>query len=255
RQVLNHRVGTALAEIVVVFRAAYRVGAAFHGDDVALGRGDTGRELVELFLRLLGQVVLVESEQNRSIGDGTIIIEIDDGVGEQVDALHGLVRHRLGIIRLLACGEGLLVYFSRFGLHSLNACLGALIDILDVARILGGQVVKFIRLVDEWRGLLANVVLARAANRGGERSSQRQGQGNTIHWFEGSFLNRAVRLQNLGSSPCDCSQIAVKHGQCQSFDIGKTCNSLLFYCLSTAGRKFPQFGRAITSQTVEILYG
>ena len=63
-QVLNHGIGTALAESVVVFRVAYRVRTAFDRNDVTLGAGHVSGELIEGFLRGLGQVVFVETEMN-----------------------------------------------------------------------------------------------------------------------------------------------------------------------------------------------
>src|SRR5208283_753746 len=46
RQVLNHRIGAALAQIVVVLRAANRVGRALDRNDVSLGSGDAGSKLI-----------------------------------------------------------------------------------------------------------------------------------------------------------------------------------------------------------------
>src|ERR1039458_5323114 len=61
-QVLNHRIGAALAQIVVVLCAAHRVGRALYRDDVSLDSGNAGGKLVDGFPGFLRQIVLVESE-------------------------------------------------------------------------------------------------------------------------------------------------------------------------------------------------
>src|SRR6266851_1105747 len=159
RQILNHSIGAALAQIVVVLFAAHRVGRALDCDDVSLGRGDAGGKLVDRFLGLLRQIVLVEPEMHRRLHHWAIVIEVDDRVGQSVHTLRRAVRRQLRLIGVASSGHSLLVYLCGARLHGLDSRLRALIDVLNVFRILRRQVVKFIGLVDQRRGLLTHVIL------------------------------------------------------------------------------------------------
>ena len=76
-----------------------------------------------------------------------------------LDALRGIVGRVLRFIRISTGRQGFLVHFFGARLRGLDSGLGALIDVLDVARILRRHVVQFIGLVDQRRGLLAAVIL------------------------------------------------------------------------------------------------
>src|SRR5205085_3321167 len=95
-QVLDHRVRTALAQAVVVVFTANRVGCAFHSDDVALGVLNVSRELIQGFLGLLGQIVFIEPEVDRSFSNRPIVIQVQNCSGKAVHALHGGIGGRLG---------------------------------------------------------------------------------------------------------------------------------------------------------------
>src|SRR6202795_643601 len=97
-QVLNHSIGTALAQIVVVLRCAHRVGRAFYRDDVSLGSGNAGGQLVDRFSGVLRQIILVESEMHRRLYHWAIVIEVDDRVGQSVHPLRRAVRRHLRLI-------------------------------------------------------------------------------------------------------------------------------------------------------------
>src|SRR5882762_11331553 len=71
-QVLNYSIGTALAQIVVVFRGAHRVGRALYRNDVSLGSGNAGGQLVDGLSGVLRQIVLVEPEMHRCLNHGAI---------------------------------------------------------------------------------------------------------------------------------------------------------------------------------------
>src|SRR6202163_1570279 len=159
RQVLNHSIGAALAQIVVVLRGAHRVGRALYGNDVSLGSGDTGGQLVDGLSGILRQIVLVESEMYSCLNHGAIVIEVDDGIGQNIHTLRRAVRRHLRLIGFASRSQSLLVYLCGTGLHALESSLGALIDVLDVFRILRGHVVEFVGLVDQRRRLLTHVIL------------------------------------------------------------------------------------------------
>src|SRR6202043_1642216 len=132
---------------------------AFYRDDVSLGSGNAGGQLVDRFSGVLRQIILVESEMHRRLYHWAIVIEVDDRVGQSVHPLRRAVRRHLRLIGFASRSHSLLVYFSGTGLHALDSSLGALIDVLDVFRILRGQVVEFISLVNERRRLLTHVIL------------------------------------------------------------------------------------------------
>ena len=88
-----------------------------------------------------------------------IVVEVDDRVGQDIHALASAVRGQLRLIGFATRRQSFLVYLSGLGLHGLDSRLGALIDVLDISGILRGQVVEFIGLVNQRRGLLPHVIL------------------------------------------------------------------------------------------------
>ena len=79
--------------------------------------------------------------------------------------MNSVIGRGLCLRSLLASGLCLLVGSGRTRVHIGNASLGAGVDILDRFAVLSGQVIELIGLVDNWRGLLTNVVLTGAADR------------------------------------------------------------------------------------------
>ena len=86
--------------------------------------------------------------------------------------MNGVIGQGLCLSRLLTSSLRLLVGRCRSGVDILNASLGSGIDVLDRLGVLRRQVVEFIGFVDNWRGLLANIILASAADR--RRHARRQ---------------------------------------------------------------------------------
>src|SRR5262249_27135284 len=142
------------AQVVVVFGAAHRISPAFYGNDLALGVGNVGGELIQRFLGLLRKVVFVEAEVHGGFGYHVIVVQIRHGVLQRVDAMHGVIGQTLALIGLLAGGQSFLVDFSGLGLDCLNPRLRAGIDVLDGVGIFGGQIVQLVGLVDQRSGLL-----------------------------------------------------------------------------------------------------
>ena len=60
-------------------------------------------------LRFLRQIVLVESEMHRRLHHGTIVVEVDDRVGQNIDALGSAVRRQLRLVGFASRGQSLLV--------------------------------------------------------------------------------------------------------------------------------------------------
>src|SRR6202044_3587074 len=86
-QILNHSIGTTLAESVIVFRVAHRIGRALHGQDVTLGIRDIAGQLVERGLGVLGQVVFIKTKVFRGFGHDFIIVEVRDGILQRIYAV------------------------------------------------------------------------------------------------------------------------------------------------------------------------
>src|SRR5581483_9984128 len=164
-EILDDRVGAAFAQVIVVIGGAGGIGAALYGNDVPLGIGNVGRQLVQLFFGLFGQEVLVEAKVDCGLAHHAIVVKIGHGVREHVNAVHGVVRRLLRLRGLLTGGLRLLVGRSCSLHHLLNASLSARVHILNSFSVLRGQVVEFIGLVDNRRGLLFDVILAGAADR------------------------------------------------------------------------------------------
>src|ERR1700687_1126014 len=175
-QVLNHSIGTALAQIVVVLWTAHRVGRAFNRDDVSLGSRNAGRQLVDRFPGVLRQIVPVESEMHRRLHYRTIVVEVDDSVGQSVDTLGGAIRRQLRLIGIASRGHSLLVHLCGLCLDSLDSSLGALIDVLNVFRILRGQIVEFVSFIDQRCSLLTHVILGCTSEGCDQCRRQHQGQ-------------------------------------------------------------------------------
>ena len=109
RQVLHHGFGPALAESIVVSRAANRVGAALHHHYVAFGVGNVGNQLVQGRFGFLGEIGLVESKVDRGFNHGLVIVEIGHLVGQRVDPAIGLRSQGLGLVGAAAGVSGFLV--------------------------------------------------------------------------------------------------------------------------------------------------
>jgi hypothetical protein len=87
------------------------------------------------------------------------------------------------------------------GLHRLDAALRALIDIFDVLGIFGRHVIKLICLVDQWRGLLPNVILGCTSNRCDHGRRQHKRQRSAIHKHSGLLAQVLPVALNLESHP------------------------------------------------------
>ena len=96
---------------------------------------------------------------HRRLHHRAIVIEVDDSVGQTIYTLGRAVRRQLRLFGFASRGQRLLVYFCGACLHGLDSGLGALVDVLDVFRILRGQVVEFVGLIDQRRGLLTDISL------------------------------------------------------------------------------------------------
>ena len=81
----------ALAQTVVVVRRADRIRSAFHRDDVTLGVGNDGRQLVEFVFGVLGQEVLVEAKVHSGFVHYVIVVEIRDRIRERANPVNGVV--------------------------------------------------------------------------------------------------------------------------------------------------------------------
>src|SRR5207244_8360869 len=75
-EVLNYGRRTALAQTVVVVCGADGIRAAFHRDDVTLGVGDGGAQLVQFFFGLLGQKILVETKVDGGLTHNLVVVEV-----------------------------------------------------------------------------------------------------------------------------------------------------------------------------------
>jgi len=123
-------------------------------------------ELIESFLRLGRQIVPVEAELHRCLGDGVIVIQVGDRVGQHADASVRSISDLLRLLRVLGSDLRLLLDFSGLRVHRLDAGLRARVNVFDIARILRSQVVQFVGLVDQWRRLILHIVFADAADGG-----------------------------------------------------------------------------------------
>ena len=121
---------------------------------------------------MLGQEILVKAKVYGRLAHRLVVVQISDGIGQHVNPVNGVIGQGLCLGRLLASGLRLLVGCCRSGVDILNASLGTGIDVLDRLAVLRRQVVEFIGFVDNWRGLLANIILASAADR--RRHARRQ---------------------------------------------------------------------------------
>src|SRR5438045_5628548 len=90
RKVLHHRIGAALAEIVVVIGRADGVGSAGHFENEALRRAKLLAEVVELFLVILGQNGLIEAERDGDIPHRTVVIQSLNYAVERIRAMNGI---------------------------------------------------------------------------------------------------------------------------------------------------------------------
>jgi hypothetical protein len=91
-----------------------------------------------------------------------IIVEVDDLLGELIDAVVGGRGELLSLIGLLTGGQGLLVGACGLSLDSLNPLLGPLIGIADAASRLRGLNIQLIDLVNHWGRLLLDIRLGSA---------------------------------------------------------------------------------------------
>src|SRR5438034_11750503 len=132
-QVLNHGIGTTFAKVVVVILTTDGIRTTFHRYDVTLGIGHIGGKLVQRFLRLLGQVVLVKTKVDRSLGYNVVVIQIGDCVLQSIYAMDRIVRQGLGLRGLLAGALRLLVYLCRLRRHRLDGSLGTRIYVFNVS--------------------------------------------------------------------------------------------------------------------------
>jgi len=111
-----------------------------------------------------------------SLGYRAIIVQVGDGVGENI---HPPVRgggERLRLVGGLTGSDRLLIHLSGLGLHGLDTGLCTGIDVLDVLGVLGRQVVELVGFVDEWRRLLPHVILAGASHSSGHAGRQENRQ-------------------------------------------------------------------------------
>src|SRR5690348_4226676 len=163
-KVLDDRVSAAIAQAVVVLLAADSVRTAFHGNDVALGLGNLGAQFIQGGFRLLGQIIFVEGKVYRCLNHGMVVVQVGDRVGQRSNPIAGGSGRLLRLVGGLAGGLGLLLDFRRLVVHSQNALLRARINVLDVAAVLGREVIEFVDLVGGGGNFVADVLLAGAAD-------------------------------------------------------------------------------------------
>ncbi len=92
-----------------------------------------------------------------------IVVEVDDTVGEVIDAAVGIGGELLSLVGLLSGGQSLLVGRGGFGVDSLDTLLGTLIGVADAASRLRGLFIQLIDLVNHRGSLLLDIVLGGAA--------------------------------------------------------------------------------------------
>ena len=99
------------------------------------------------------------------LSDNLVIVEVAHGIGQDINPVNSVICRGLRLRGLLPGRLCLLVGSGSAGVHVLNTGLRAGVNVLDRLRVLGGQVVELVGLVDNWRGLLTNIIFAGAADR------------------------------------------------------------------------------------------
>src|SRR5689334_1307693 len=111
-----------------------------------------------------------------------VVIEVRDRVLKHASAIAGLAGYALCLVGELAGGKRLLVSLRRLGVNCADALLGALVDIADLIAGVTGKLVELIGLIDNRRGLLANILLGRTTSgRKCQASGQDQSNDVSVH--------------------------------------------------------------------------
>ena len=84
----------------------------------------------------------------RRLGDHTIVVQVRDSILQHVNAVYGIIGLRLRLRSLLRRSLVLLLNLSSLGIHLLDRGLSPRVHVLNVAAVLGCQVVQFIGLID-----------------------------------------------------------------------------------------------------------
>ncbi len=174
------------------------VGSAGHFEDVALGVAKLLPEGVELCLLVLGENSLVKAKVDGDVGHGLVAVQTLDHAVEGVGAVDGIVRR--GFCVAGGLGGVLCILGSAVGgsLRLLDAGLGAVVYVVEVAIVGGRFFIELIGMVDQGSGLRAHVILGRAA--GNSRQSKRrhtQPKSSFHHLFESSrrlFLGQGMAM-------------------------------------------------------------
>src|SRR5947209_187594 len=101
---------------------------------------------------------------DRGFSHGTVVIQVRNLVGQSVSARIGLGRQSLGLISAIAGIQRLLIGLAGLVIHAGDALLCAGIYIMNGRVVLGRSGIKFVGFFDDWLGLLADIVLCRAAS-------------------------------------------------------------------------------------------
>src|SRR5581483_11877215 len=110
-----------------------------------------------------------------------IIVEVRDRIGQYANAAVSGVCNLLRLSSTLSSRLRLLLDFSSFGVNGLDTGLGAGVNVLDVSAVLRRKVVELIGLVDQWRRLRFDIVLAGAADGGHHTRCQANHERSAVH--------------------------------------------------------------------------
>src|SRR5262249_44214640 len=131
-----------------------------------------GSQLIQGFLGLRRQSRLVETKMHGGFRDWPIIVQVRNLVAQRVQPGGCLAGYLLCLVGALSRSKRLLVSFRCLGGHTPDSLLRAGINILDVARGLGSNVVQFVGLVDDGSYFLTDIAL------GGATSAENNSTGN-----------------------------------------------------------------------------
>jgi hypothetical protein len=140
---------------------ATRVRVALHFNDVALLTFQLRRNLIKSFLGFLIQCGLSRAEVKFCIGDLLVLVEIADRRIQLIRLRAGLCGQLLGLTSLGRSLQSLLICLVCRSLRLVDTSLRAGIDILDIIRVLGGELIQLIQPVFNRRNLTIDPLLPR----------------------------------------------------------------------------------------------
>ena len=161
-QILHHRIGAALAQVIVVLRRSGRVGSTRHFENVALGRAQLPSKAVELIFVVLGQHGLVEAEVHGRVRHRLVVVETLHNAVERIGAVHRIVRRSLCIACCLGRSLRVLGGVVGCGLGLLDAGLRTIVGVANRAAVRRRLIFQLSGVIHNRSGLGLHPILGRA---------------------------------------------------------------------------------------------